>query len=206
MAQIFGFSHDLIGVHVAIAPEDDLWEIGICKPAKNTDPSSGATLHLSLGTDKFTLLSKAFSFVQDVCLPCIQELHYTYRDADVYSTSEHFPFILLASDSLRVLCFDFSMTDENCKAMDYVVLWTDAVRFQPTKLIILELQFIDLNSIHCDSLRHLINLEELTINDGSAPSASSKEVSVWPLFRHLTRSVSRICIFFIRIRTAIDCH
>ena len=137
-----------------------------------------------------------------MCLPCIQELHYTYRYEDVYPAFEANPFILLASDNLRVLSIDFSMTDETCKAVDYITLWTDPLRFQPTKLMKLEVHYIDFYSIHCDSLRHLINLEELTIHDG-ASSASSKQVFVWSLFEHLTRSASQICFFLICIGIAL---
>ena len=123
------------------------------------------------------------------CLPCIQELHY---DRGVpFSFTEKFPFDLALSESLRTLClrFNFNELDFGWNT-NFIGHWTDPVRCRPAMLKKLVVKSADFTIVSdgMNSLRHVVNLEELRVSSlMSISSISNPCVSLLSPYTHLTR-------------------
>ena len=127
--------------------------------------------------------------MQGVRLPCIQELHY---DRGVpFSFTEKFPFDLALSESLRTLClrFNFNELDFGWNT-NFIGHWTDPVRCRPAMLKKLVVENADFTIVSdgMNSLRHVVNLEELRVSSlMSISSISNPYVSLLSPYTHLTR-------------------
>ena len=127
--------------------------------------------------------------LQGVHVPCIKELVYDRKT--IYTNPEQFPFSLKSSENLSSISINFVFDDESFGGtMDHIAKWTDPARCQSGKLTRLELWDID-TRICADSLRHMVNLEELALtNSLSTPIESGIGTSLLAPFRHLTRSAN----------------